>query len=92
EKRQDALPAVKVTAPARTENAAFPSVARQTLQTDYANGFRFNESTLRLFADKIGFALDSATVARMKKEMFCRDDLYSCRKRSPILGRVVIND
>ena len=79
EKRQEILPstpAVKVAAPARTENAAFPSVARQTLQTDYANGFRFNESTLRLFADKIGFALDSATVARMKKEMFCRDDLY----------------
>ena len=74
EQRQDAFP--KVSAPARKSNEAFPSVARKALQTDYANGFRFNESTLRLFAEKIGFALDAATVARMKKEMFCRDDLY----------------
>ena len=74
--RRSVTPAPKVSAPARKSNEAFPSVARKALQTDYANGFRFNESTLRLFADKIGFALDSATVARMKKEMFCRDDLY----------------
>jgi len=78
ERKTDApqTPAPKVSAPARKSNAAFPSVARKALQTDYANGFRFNESTLRLFAEKIGFALDTATVARMKKAMFCRDDLY----------------
>lgn len=78
ERKTDApqTPASKVSAPARKSNAAFPSVARKALQTDYANGFRFNESTLRLFAEKIGFALDDATVAQMKKAMFCRDDLY----------------
>lgn len=70
-------------------------VAQKTLQTDYANGFRFNDSTLRLFADKIGFTLDAATVERMKKMMFCRDDLYflpetvaSCQTTSELIATV----
>jgi hypothetical protein len=51
-----------------------PESILDVLRTDYANGFRFDNTALRLLTSKSGVELDDALKSALKQQMFCRKD------------------
>jgi hypothetical protein len=51
-----------------------PDSVLSVLQSDYANGFRFDVTALRLLSGKAGIEVDERMQTALKRQMFRRDD------------------
>ena len=58
-------------------NTAIPQELLTILSKNYANGFRFETTAVRLLSDRAGIEIDAALQSALQRSMFCRsDDVY----------------